>query len=38
MAMKGDREACLSAGVNDYISKPLDLSELAKMIAKYSNK
>ena len=35
MAMQGDREACLSAGVNDYISKPLDLSKLARMIAKY---
>ncbi|MDJ0617547.1 MAG: hybrid histidine kinase/response regulator HrmK [Calothrix sp. MO_192.B10] len=36
MAMKGDRETCLSAGVNEYISKPIDLSLLAKMIAKYS--
>lgn len=36
MAMKGDRETCLSAGVNDYISKPIDLPLLANLVAKYS--
>jgi hypothetical protein len=36
MAMKGDRERCLAAGVNDYTSKPLDLPLLASLIAKYS--
>ena len=35
MAMKSDRETCLSAGVNDYISKPIDLSQLEKIVAKY---
>ncbi|MBE8986200.1 hybrid histidine kinase/response regulator HrmK [Nostoc sp. LEGE 12450] len=36
MAMKGDRETCLTAGVNDYISKPIDLPLLASLVAKYS--
>ncbi|MEH2164430.1 MAG: hybrid histidine kinase/response regulator HrmK [Nostoc sp.] len=36
MAMKGDRETCLAAGVNDYISKPIDLPHLASLVAKYS--
>ncbi|NJK53042.1 MAG: response regulator [Leptolyngbyaceae cyanobacterium SU_3_3] len=36
MAMKGDRERCLEAGATDYISKPLDLSVLAKLVEKYS--
>lgn len=36
MAMKGDRDLCLEAGVNDYISKPIDLDILAKVVAKYA--
>jgi signal transduction histidine kinase/CheY-like chemotaxis protein len=36
MAMKGDRERCLAAGVNEYISKPIDLQLLANLVDKYS--
>jgi signal transduction histidine kinase/CheY-like chemotaxis protein len=36
MSMKGDREICLAAGFNEYISKPIDLSHLADLVGKYS--
>ncbi|BAU05955.1 hybrid histidine kinase/response regulator HrmK [Fischerella sp. NIES-3754] len=36
MAMKGDREICLAAGVNEYISKPIDLPLLGSLVAKYT--
>ena len=38
MAMKGDRETCLAAGVDDYISKPIELPLLASMVAKYGQR
>ena len=34
-AMKGDRERFLTAGFDDYISKPLDISEFLKKLEKH---
>jgi two-component system sensor histidine kinase/response regulator len=35
-AMKGDREKCLLAGMDDYIAKPLDLPEVIGFIEKWT--
>ncbi|MBM3617411.1 MAG: response regulator, partial [Alphaproteobacteria bacterium] len=34
-AMAGDRERCMEAGMDDYISKPIQVIELQNMIRKY---
>lgn len=34
-AMVGDREKCLQAGADDYISKPIDVDVLLKKLSKY---
>ncbi|MFC6096525.1 response regulator [Flavobacterium qiangtangense] len=33
-AMVGDREKCISAGADDYISKPIDVDKLLQVLSK----
>jgi len=35
-AIKGDRERCLDAGMDDYVSKPINTTKLAASISKYA--
>ncbi|WP_431212748.1 response regulator [Puia sp. P3] len=36
-AMQGDRDSCLQAGMDDYISKPIDLNDLLNQLEKWSS-
>ena len=36
-AMKGDREKCLEAGMNDYVTKPVKPQNLLDAITKWIN-
>jgi CheY-like chemotaxis protein len=35
-AMNGDREACLEAGMNDYLAKPIRADELQTVLKKWT--
>ena len=35
-AMVGDREKCLEAGANDYVSKPIDVDYLLEILNRYN--
>lgn len=36
-AMSGDKEKCIQAGMNDYVSKPIEFDELIGILSKYKH-
>jgi CheY-like chemotaxis protein len=36
-AMVGDKEKCLAAGANEYVSKPVDIDVLSRLLDRYLN-
>jgi two-component system, sensor histidine kinase and response regulator len=36
-AMQGDRERCIAAGMDNYVSKPLKVPELIELLQKFSD-
>jgi CheY-like chemotaxis protein len=34
-AMQGDRDSCIAAGMDDYISKPIETAELQRLLQRY---
>jgi len=37
-AMEGDKAKCMDAGMDDYISKPIDFDKMFAMIASHTKK
>jgi CheY-like chemotaxis protein len=36
-AMRGDRERCVAAGMDDYMAKPIDSQELARVLSRWTD-